>query len=529
MRTSGLHWIDYVIVFGSIVLTVLVGLYFAKRQKSSDKFFSGGRNIPSWAIGISIMATLISSVTFLAYPGAAYAGNWILLVQGLMVPIVLIGLIWFIVPLFRRTIGISAYEYFEKRFGFFARIYSSLAFALSHFSKMGTVFYLMGLALATMMGIDVLTLIWILGVAIILLTLMGGMEGVIWMDVIQGFMLILGGIVCVLLLIFTPEGAPSSVFSVISENHKISFGPYDWDFTRLTFFVMIFNGIFYAIQKYGTDQTIVQRYLAAKTDRAAIKASLLGVFLSVPLWTLFMFIGTVLFAFYQLSPTFPLPEGIAADGVFPYYIITQLPIGIKGLLIAALCAAAISSLDSDMNCLSAIAVEDYYKRFKPKCTDKQQLKMARLLVVLSGMAALLVATLYVHLGGEGVLGIIFELYAIFSAGIAGLFLLGLFSRRANKKGMYVGVVVCILFTAYAMLTSTKFDLDGDGVKGVILDLGGFNFPHHKYMLGVYSHIVLFVVAWIASHFFKSEPVDENLTIYGFLKKRKLEKQQAKVN
>lgn len=520
---AGLHWVDYVIIFASVFFTVAVGAYFAKRQKSTDKYFSGGRSLPSWAIGISIMATLISSVTFLAYPGAAYAGNWILLVQGLMVPIVLVGLIWIIVPLFRKTIGISAYEYFEKRFGFFARIYSSLAFALSHFSKMGTVFYLMGIALSGMMGIDTLTLIWILGVAIILLTLMGGLEGVIWMDVIQGFMLILGGVACALALVFTPDGAPGSVFQVISENSKISFAPYDWDFTKLTFIVIAINGVFYAIQKYGTDQTIVQRYLAAKTDKAAIRASLLGVFLSVPLWTLFMFIGTALFAYYQLSPAVPLPDGTLAEGVFPFFIMSQLPIGIKGFIIAALCAAAISSLDSDMNCISAVGVEDYYKRFKPKSTDKQQLGMARILVVASGLLSLLVATLYVRMGGEGVLGIVFELYAIFSAGIAGMFLLGLFSRRANKKGLYVGVVACVLFTAYAMLTSTKFEIDG--VKRVLLDLGSWNFPHHKYMLGVYSHLVLFGVAWVASRFFKSEKVDEHYTIYGFLKQRR----EAKIN
>ncbi|MDR3297656.1 MAG: sodium:solute symporter, partial [Prevotellaceae bacterium] len=444
-----MHQIDYIIVFASIALTVAVGLYFARRQKSSDRFFSGGRNLPSWAIGISIMATLISSVTFLAYPGAGYAGNWILLVQGLMVPVVLVGFIWFIVPLFRKAIGISAYEYFEKRFGFFARIYSSLAFALSHFSKMGTVFYLMGLALAAMLGIDTLTLIWVLGGAIILLTLMGGLEGVIWMDVIQGFMLIVGGIACALLLVFTPDGGATAVFHVVAENSKISFAPYSWDFTKLTFFVMAINGVFYAIQKYGTDQTIVQRYLAAKTDKAAVRASLLGVFLSVPLWALFMFIGTALFAFYQLSPTPALPAGTPADGVFPFFIMTQLPVGVKGFIIAALCAAAISSLDSDMNCLSAIGVEDYYKRFRPRSSDRQQLRMARILVVLSGLAALLVATLYLQLGGEGVLGIVFELYAIFSAGIAGMFLLGLFSRRANKHGLYVGMAACVLFTAYA--------------------------------------------------------------------------------
>ena len=520
MNQPLIHWIDYVIVILSVVLAVGLGLYFARRQKSTDTYFAGGRNIPAWAIGMSIFATLISSVTFLAYPGAAYASNWILLVQGLMVPIVLVAMIGIVVPLYRRVIKLSTYEYFERRFGFFARVYGSLAFVLGHFSKLGTVFFLVSLAMSAFMGIDIYTIIIVLGVAITLLTLLGGIEAVIWMDVIQGFMLIIGGVVCVGMLLFMPEGGPSNVFTIAREYGKISFGPYDWDLTQLTFLVMALNGIFYAIQKYGTDQTIVQRYLTAKTDKGAKRAAYIGVFMSVPVWTLFMFIGTGLFVFYHLHGG--LPEGIKADAVFPHFIATQIPVGVTGLIIAALAAGAISSLDSDMNCLAAIGVQDYYVRFKPKSTDKQRLRVGRWVVAGSGVGSIGVALLYAYWGGEGVLGAVFGLYAIFSAGIVGLFLLGLLSRRANKQGLYVGIAAAVLFTGYALLTSTKFDFGG-GEKKLLLDLGSWNFTHHKYMLGVYSHIVLFVVGYFASFLFKSEPADPELTIYGYLSRRKREK------
>lgn len=517
MEEASVHWIDYLIVVMSVVLAIGVGMYFAHRQKDTETYFAAGGNVPAWAIGMSIFATLISSVTFLAYPGAAYASNWILLVQGLMVPLVLVAMIGVIVPLFRKVIQLSAYEYFERRFGFFARFYSSLAFTLGHFSKMGTVFFLVGLALSTFLNTNIYFIILFLGIAIIILTLMGGMEAIIWMDVIQGFMLIGGGLICVGLLLFMPEGGPSTVFSVANEHHKIDFGPYDWDFAQLTFWVMALNGVFYAIQKYGTDQTIVQRYLTAKDDKGAKKAAYIGVGLSVPIWTLFMFIGTGLFVFYQTTG-YVLPEGIKADAVFPHFIATQLPVGIKGLVIAALAAGAISSLDSDMNCLAAIAVQDYYVRFKPSSTDKQRLRLGRCVVVLSGVASIGIAMLYVIWGGEGVLGAVFALYAIFSAGIVGLFLLGLLSRRANKQGLYVGIAVAILFTAYAMLTSTELDF-GNG-KQLLLDLGSFNFTHHKYMLGVYSHIIVFVVGYFASFFFTAPLADKELTIYGYIEKKK---------
>ncbi len=510
-----MHWIDYVIVIVSILLAIGMGVYFAHRQKDTSTYFAGGGRIPAWAVGMSIFATLISSVTFLAYPGAAYAGNWILLVQGLMVPIVLLALIGVIVPLFRKVIRLSTYEYFERRFGLFARLYSSLAFTLGHFSKAGTVFFLVSMALATFLNVNIYTVVLVLGVTIIVLTLLGGMEAIVWMDVVQGTLLIGGGLICVVLLLLLPEGGPSEMMRIASENSKIGFGPYDWDFTQLTFVVMVLNGIFYALQKYGTDQTIVQRYLTARTDREAKKAAFIGVLMSVPIWALFMFIGTCLFAYYHAAGAPALPPDIKADEVFPYFISHQLPVGVRGLIIAALAAAAISSLDADLNCLSAIAVQDYYARFRPHSTDRDQLRFGKWMVVVAGLAAVGVACLYISWGGEGVLGALFSLYAIFSAGIVGIFLLGLFSRRANKQGLYIGIAAAVIFTAYAVLTSTKVDLDGDGVKDILLDLGSWNFSHHNYMLGVYSHLIVLVVGYLASFLFKTPPADDSLTIYGY--------------
>jgi len=513
MNENPIHWIDAVIIAVSVVFTIGAGLYFARRQKTSDRYFSGSKTIPAWAIGMSIFATLLSSVTFLAYPAAAFKSNWILLVQGLMVPIVLVGVIWIIVPLFRRVIRLSTYEYFERRFGRFARMYSSVAFMLTHFSKMGTVLYLVTLALCSFTHLPVLTVMLCLSLAIITLTMLGGMEAVIWMDVIQGFLLISGGLLCLGILLFKPAIGPINTLSQAFAMGKIDLGPFDFSLAKLTFWVMVINGAFYALQKYGTDQTIVQRYLAAKSDKDAKKAAYIGVFASVAVWTLFMLIGSLLFVFYKTG-TAHLPANISADKVFPYFISTQLPAGAVGLVLAALVAAALASLQSDLNCMSAIGVEDYYQRIKPNCTDKQRLSMGRILVCVAGLIMITVAYLYVTWEGEGVLGVVFGLYAIFSAGIVGIFLLGILSRRANWQGLYIGIAACVIFTAYAVLTTTKIG------NHLILDLGKFNFPHHKYMLGVYSHIIVLIVGYVASLFFKAEPVDENLTIYGYFKQVK---------
>lgn len=517
MSIKSIHIIDYIIVISSLAIPLFVTLFFARGQKNLNTYFKAGGKIPAWAVGISIMATLVSSITFLAYPGEGYSSNWILLVQGLMVPITLIVFIKFLVPLYRNVIQLSAYEYFEHRFGFIARLYSSLGFFLAHFSKMGTVFFLVALAFSKMTGFDTVQMIWILGIIVIFITLIGGIEAVIWLDVVQGFLLVAGGIVALAIIIASTPGGLPAIWQVAEANGHTGFGPYDIDFVNLTFIVMAINGIFYAIQKYGTDQTIVQRYLTAKSDKQAVKASLIGVLSTVPVWALFMFLGTALFSYYAISGD-TLPAGIRPDAVFPNFIITKLPVGVIGLILSALLAAAISSLTSDVNCLSAIFLKDYYVRIRPASSEKHQMLVSKITVIVAGIVSIFIATYYTKIGGEGALGFVFGLYAIFSGGIAGLFLLGIFVPGANKKGTYIGIAACVIFTSWAVLTSSTI---GSGEnKRLILDFGQLNFTHHKYMLGVYSHLVLFIVGYIASLFFRKTENIDHLTYKGWLLKKK---------
>ena len=502
--------------------TLYFGFRFSKNQNTTKAFFIAQGRVPTWAIGLSLLSTLISSVTFLAYPGTGYSSNWILLVQGLMVPVVLLGVIWFIVPLYRKVIRLSTYEYFEQRFGSFARYYSSIAFVLRQFSGMGTVLFLLAIALNNIMGGNMMLVVCVVGLIIISVNLLGGIEAVIWLDVFQGFMLFASGIICFGVLLFSTQGGPTEVFRVAAANGRTGFGPYDLDFTKLTLIVMIINGAFYAIQKYGTDQTVVQRYLTAKTDRGAIRASMMGILLTVPVWMIFMFIGTALFVFYKQQP---LPEGLRAEAVFPYFIKTRLPVGVVGLILSAMISAAICSLSADLNSLAAVGVEDYYKKARPNLPDQHYLKAGRIIVVFSGLLTVLIGIFYVNAGSEGVLGIIFTLYAIFSGGIVGIFLLGLFSSRTNKQGITIGIIACVLFTAYAFLTSTKVGLAQS--KSLLLDLGRYNFKHDKLMLGVYSHLIVIIVGYTASLFFPKPEINKNLLYSGWRESRRTERQSAR--
>jgi SSS family solute:Na+ symporter len=513
-----LHFIDYAIIIVVLAITLYLGFRFANKQNSTQTFFLAKGNFPSWALGLSLLSTLISSVTFLGYPAQGFTSNWILLVQGLMVPIVLMGTIWFIVPLYRKVIGLSTYEYFEKRFGAFARYYSSSSFIIRQFAGMGTVLFLIAVAIQKLTGINGYLILVGVGLILTLVNLKGGMQAVIWLDVFQGFMLFASGIICLTLLLMSIKGGIPAAIEIATANDRAGFGPYDIDFSRLTLIVMIINGSFYAIQKYGTDQTVVQRYLSAKTDKSAIRASIMGILLTVPVWTIFMFIGTALFVFYQQNP---LPAGTEAAAVFPYYMMTQLPVGVVGFIVAALISAAICSLSADLNSLAAVGVEDYYKKMRPTASDENYLSVSKWLIVVSGCISVLIGSLYLYAGNEGVLGVIFTIYAIFSGGIVGIFMLGIFSARANKQGVNIGIIVCVLFTAYAFLTSTEVGLEGHKMR--LLDLGRYNFTHHKLMLGVYSHLIVIVVGYIASLFYPKPVLDTNLLYSGWLQNKRNEK------
>src|SRR5882672_6653626 len=300
--TSSLRWLDLAVILLYMGGMAAIGLWFARRQTSTETYFVAKRSIPHWAMGISIYAALISSITFIAYPGSAYAGNWNELVPGFMVVgvLILVGLV--IIPFFRHAVGMSAYEYFEKRFGYGVRAYSALAFTAGHFSKMGFVFYTAAVTVTSMTGWNIYAVMAVAGAVTVYYTVIGGLEAVIWTDVIQGFIKCIGIFVCLGTLLYLIPGGFSAAFSLAWKQGKFSLGSLDFDLTRnSSVWVMTLYGFFWYMQKYTADQTLVQRYLVAKSDRDAIKGVALGALLCVPAWMLFMLIGTLLWCYYQLS------------------------------------------------------------------------------------------------------------------------------------------------------------------------------------------------------------------------------------
>ncbi|MCZ2156348.1 MAG: sodium:solute symporter [Bryobacterales bacterium] len=504
--------IDLIVVAIYLGGMALLGMRFSKRQTSTESYFVAKRSLPGWAMGMSMLATMVSSVTFVAYPGSSYAGNWSLLVPGFLILATLPLVAKVVIPFYREEVGMSAYEYFETRFGRTARLYASAAFSLAHFSKMGFVLYLMALTVTSMTGWNITAVILTVALIMVTYTVTGGIEAVVWTDVVQGFVLWIGIAVALGFLFFLPEGGPGAVFAVAAENGKFSLGDLSWDWTRPTIPVAILYGLFWYGQRYVADQTMVQRYLLAKSDRAALRGVSLGAFLCVPIWALFMLIGTSVWAFFQLSGETIPPTITKSDQMFPYFLAAHLPPGMLGLLLAALAGAAMTMLASDLNSLASVATEDFYRAVRPRATDAERLRAAKVIVVVVGLLNIVTALVLVHTKGSA-LSMWFAVSAIASGGLAGLFLLAFLMKRATRRGVYAGIVFSTVFTVWAVLTRGA---------SPILDLAPYNFPYDELTIGAFGNIVLFVTGAAASLLpvgNETADVDAHGTVWHWLRTR----------
>lgn len=498
--------VDGAIVVIYLCLLLYIGFRFSSRQTSTKAYFVANRGIPGWAMGLSLMATIITSITFIAYPGAAYAANWSLIVPNFMFVGVLVLVGYIVVPFFRHSVAMSAYAYFGRRFGTGVQMYSSFAFAMTHFVKMGFVIYLVALSLTSITGWKITYIMVLAGGVAVFYTVVGGIEAVVWADVVQGFVLWAGIFVSIAFLIYLMPGGAHAAFHEAWDQHKFSLGRGAFSLTQPTIPMLAIYGFFFYLQKYTADQTVVQRYLVAKTDQSAVRGVALGALLCVPVWASFMLIGTLLWSFYRLTHEH-LPKTITrADQIFPHFLATHIPPGAAGLLIAAFLGAAISMLASDINCLSLIGVEDFYRHFKPAVTDKQRLYVGKIMALFAGVGAVLIATQLARVGGPA-LSLYYTTTAIAAGGLAGLFLLAFLSVRASARGAQIGIGVSLIVTTWATLTANH---------GAILDLGGWNFPWHTYLIGVVGHLVLLMVGYLFSFIYPAaQPIDPRLTFQGW--------------
>jgi solute:Na+ symporter, SSS family len=498
---NNLPVIDIAIIIIYLLAMVAIGFYFSKRNKNSEQFTKASGKIPGWAIGLSIYATFLSSNTFLGVPGKSFGGNWNAFVFSLSMPLAAWAASKYFVPFYRSTGEISAYTHLEKRFGPWARTYAVICFLLTQFARMGSIFFGMALSLQALTGFSMQSIMIVMGICIIIYTVLGGMEAVIWTEVVQGIIKTLGALLILYLVIREIPGGINKVMEIAKADNKISLGSLSPNFTTSTFWVVLLYGFFINLNNFGMDQNYIQRYHTAKSEKQAAKSVWLCVAMYVPASLLFFIIGTALYSFYQTQPELIDPvrlkmaaeqlgsgassQQIAqlaasfnpadyADKVLPHFMVTKVPTGLVGLIVAAILSAAMSTISSNMNASATVFTMDIYKKyFKPDINDKQQLFSLHIATVVFGLIGL--CTGLAMIGAKSLLDIWWELSGIFAGGMLGLFLLGLISRQSKNAeaitATIIGIVVILWMTFSDRLTGEYSFLKSPLHKNMIIVVG----------------------------------------------------------
>ncbi|MBE9466093.1 sodium:solute symporter [Dyadobacter subterraneus] len=467
--------IDLIIVISYLVGMVAVGIYFSRKNTTADQFTKASGRIPGWAIGISIYATFLSSNTFLGVPGKAFGSNWNSFVFSLSMPLAAWVATKFFIPFYRNTGTVSAYTHLEERFGPWARTYAVACFLLTQLARMGSIFFGIALSLQALTGYPMSTIMIVVGICIVLYTVMGGMEAVIWTEVVQGVVKTVGALVILYLVISGMDGGISRIIDIGKADDKFSLGSFAPDFTQSSFWVVLLYGFFMNLNNFGMDQNYVQRYHTTTSIKEAANSIWLCVYLYLPVSLMFFVLGSCLFAYYQSNPDLlhvvqmqvaveRLPNGTPealqklastlgaadiGDKVMPHFMVTKVPVGLLGLIIAAIMSAAMSTISSGMNASATVFMVDIYQRYiKPEMSSKQS--MTLLYIATTGFGLLGMVTGIAMIGVKSVLDVWWLLSGIFAGGMLGLFLLGIISRNTKNAealtATLIGIIVIIWMT-----------------------------------------------------------------------------------
>ena len=479
-----LDWLVLALYFGGIMA---VGFYFFRRTRSVEGYTAGNRSLPGWVCGLSILATYVSSISYLALPGKSFAGNWNAFAFSLSIPFVAIIAVRYFLPYYRKSGSVSAYELLENRFGPWARIFTSSFYLLFHVARVAVVLYLMALPMQVIFGWNIYTILIITGLCVTLYSLVGGLTAVIWTDAIQAIVLLGGALICLALLLNGVPGGPAEVIETANANDKFSLGSFSLtEFASTTFWVIFLFGIVDNLRNFGIDQSYIQRYIASKSDAEARRSIWIGSLLYIPVSALFFFIGTALFSYYGdgdspgdldgvrmivaqqkltqdgITPdsgetateiAMDLSLSDVGDRVFPHFIANHLPPGLTGLLIAAIFAAAMSTVSTSLNSSATLIMNDFYKRFlNPEASEKSAMKSLYFGTILWGILGTSLA-LYLVKVTNSALDIWWTLSGIIGGAMTGLFLLGLVNKFATNRTAIIATLAGVI--AIVSVTSTS--------------------------------------------------------------------------
>lgn len=491
----------------SIYLLVLMsmGVYFARKNTSTDEYFVAGRRLSGWVVGLSLVGTSISSITFLAYPGDAFKTSWLRYLPNLMLPIAVFIAAYFFLRYLKHGKTITAYEFLQRRFGPSIRSYAAFAFIIAQLVRVSLIMYLLALVMQEVTGLSAIQCILIGGILVALYTILGGIDAVIWTDVIQTVLLALGGIICLFYIINALPGGFSQIIDVANAANKFSFSELrseqlvevslGFSLNEKTIIMMLLIGLTAWLTEYSANQNTIQRFCAARSDHEARKAMFICALVSLPIWAFYMFLGTALYVFFIAFPdpaATDMLNGVRkAEEILPFFIIQYLPQGITGLVIAAALAAAMSSLDSSINSVATVTVKDFYERIRPNQADSHYLLIARVVATIVSLIMIFGALILLNSSTKTLQDTATILTSLLSGGLLSIYLLGFFTNKGNVTSVWAGIVATLIFTAWTILSG----------KGVLPD--AITVPFDLYYTGLIGNIVMFVVAYFVSAIYQT--------------------------
>ena len=438
--------LNYTALIVYLIAIILNGLWFSRRMKTTDDFFKAGNRIPWWAAGLSIFGTQLSAITFISIPATCYVSDWRRFIAQITILMAAPLVVFVFLPFYRRLNVTTAYEFLERRFNVVARTLGSLMFIVLQFGRIGIVLYIPSIALSVVTGMSIEMCILLMGSLCIVYTSLGGMEAVIWTDVVQVIVLLGGALLAICLMPGIAGTDYNSMVALADANDKFKSVDLRLDISAPTMMTFLLAGFGLNIISYGTDQAVIQRYLTTKDEKAAAKSIWTNGILALPASLIFFLIGSLLFAFYQMHPDAMDPALAKQDGVFPLFVVTQMPAGIAGLIIAAVFAASMSSLDSSMNSVSAAVTTDFYKRFGAAKEERKSLVIARVIVITVGSLGTIFALVMANLPDIKSLWDTFSSFiGLFGGGLGGLFLLAIFTRKTSGRAAVIGLLLSGIF------------------------------------------------------------------------------------
>jgi len=489
-----LRWLDWIVIVVYLAGMIGIGLFFYLREKrnSTSNFFVGGRTIPYWAAGVSLYAANTSSISFIAIPAKAFESNWQYLTNNLIAVFGLMFVAVWIVPLLRRLDLMSVFSYLETRFHPGIRMLASALCILTQLgSRMSVILFLPALAIATITGISVTLSVILMGGFTIVYTAMGGMKAVIWTDFVQVIVKMGGAIFAIGFIIWGLHGGFGEFVSTAMAENKMHLFDFSFDLTKATVWGFLFLVLFDVILTFPKDQVLMQRTLSTKSDKEAGRSIWMLAAIMIPGGFVFYMIGTALFVFYKAHPERMNPL-LPIDATFPLFIAAELPMGVTGLIIAGIFAAAMATLSGIMNSVATLISVDFYDRLVKDPTQKKSVFFAELMTIVVGLIGIGLALLLSRFDVHSLFDVSIELAGLLGGGFAGAYTLGMFTRRANSPGVAIGIGSSICLTLVAWW---------------------FKLVHPYFYLAI-SILLCIVIGYLASLFFPAPRRSlKGLTIY----------------